>query len=87
MGQVRFIVPRLVIGYFDHFKSNASSLLSIYAMRKRQASVFLLTLVSTLCTCRVVIQLLCSYSTLPLYAIVTQVRQRSHMVCLHRLLS
>ena len=28
------------------------------------------------CACRVVIQLLCSYSTLPLYAIVTQVRHR-----------
>jgi mlo protein len=38
-------------------------------------------------TCRVVIQLLCSYSTLPLYAIVTQVRALTVFVCRCTLLS
>ncbi|KAK3039848.1 hypothetical protein RJ639_028241 [Escallonia herrerae] len=49
MGQVRFIVPRLIIGI--------KILNAVIAIKS---------------PCRVFIQVLCSYSTLPLYAIVTQ---------------
>jgi hypothetical protein len=68
MDHVPLIVPRLVIGlvtlvpliYSSHFleaKEHVSS---------SDSRLFAFA-------CRVVIQLLCSYSTLPLYAIVTQV--------------
>jgi hypothetical protein len=61
MGKVVFIVPRLVIGYLTHFTnfSAATALICSHASKYSSA-------------CRVIIQLLCSYSTLPLYAIVTQ---------------
>ncbi|KAK2966590.1 hypothetical protein RJ640_025275 [Escallonia rubra] len=49
MGQVRFIVPRLVIGI--------KILNAVIAIKS---------------PCRVFIQVVCSYSTLPLYALVTQ---------------
>jgi len=46
--------------------------LSFYPIGKRHTSIICSYSCIHPCTCRVVIQLLCSYSTLPLYAIVTQ---------------
>ncbi|XP_044358914.1 MLO-like protein 1 isoform X2 [Triticum aestivum] len=73
MDHVPFIVPRLVIGWV------AIHRLTLLIMKKKkqanshvfqvQAQRQLLVLPFA---CRVVIQLLCSYSTLPLYAIVAQ---------------
>jgi hypothetical protein len=80
MGQVRFIVPRLVIGYFACLQFIYYYLLGvlqfIIPQEKAKATIdFLADSFVGISVCRVLIQLLCSYSTLPLYAIVTQVRK------------
>ncbi|XP_039023257.1 MLO-like protein 1 [Hibiscus syriacus] len=70
MGQVRFIIPRLIIGY-EHNKRNSVSNLFLLRVSDNIFNVQALTS-SYSVIIRVLVQFVCGYSTLPLFAFFTQ---------------